>query len=70
MHLRDFGGERTGLMKGEAVLNCLSVSLNYSSWHSDDGTTYAMAVGLGICRMDSRALSDHKRHLHSEHVLL
>ncbi len=42
----DFGGERTGLMKAEAILNCLSFSLSHSSWNADDGTTYAMAVDV------------------------
>jgi hypothetical protein len=42
----DFGGERTRLMKAEAVLHCLTVSLNYSSWYPVDGTTYAMAVDV------------------------
>jgi hypothetical protein len=37
----DFGGERTGLMKAAAVLDCLSDSLNHSCW---DRSTYAMAV--------------------------
>jgi hypothetical protein len=39
----DFGGERTSLMKAGAVLDCLSDSLNHSSW---DRTTYAMAVDV------------------------
>ena len=42
----DFGGERTGLMKAEAVLHCVTVSLNYSSWYPVDGTTYSMAVDV------------------------
>jgi hypothetical protein len=37
----DFGGERSGLMKAGAVLDCLSDSLNHSCW---DRSTYAMAV--------------------------
>ena len=42
----DFGGERNTLMRAEAVLACLSVSLNYYGWSGDDGTTYAMAVDV------------------------
>ena len=42
----DFGSERTRLMQAEAVLHCLTVSLNYSSWYPVDGTTYAMAVDV------------------------
>ena len=42
----DFGGERAGLMKAEAVLHCLTVSLNYSSWYPVDGTAYATAVDI------------------------
>ena len=42
----DFEGERTRLMKAEAVLHCLTVSLNYSSWYPVDGTTYSMAVDV------------------------
>lgn len=42
----DFEGERTRLMKAEAVLHCLTVSLNYSSWYPADGTTYSMAVDV------------------------
>lgn len=42
----DFGGERAGLMKAEAVLNCLSFALSYSSWNAADGTTYGMAVDV------------------------
>lgn len=42
----DFGGERSTLMKAEAVLACLSVSLNYYGWNADDGTMYAMAVDV------------------------
>ena len=42
----DFGGERSRLLKAEAVLHCLTVSLNYSSWYPVDGTTYAMAVDV------------------------
>src|SRR5262245_30767442 len=42
----DFGRERTTLMKAEAVLACLNVALNYSSWNGDDGTTHAMAVDV------------------------
>lgn len=37
----DFGGERTGLMKAGAVLDCISDSLNHSCW---DKSMYAMAV--------------------------
>jgi hypothetical protein len=37
----DFGGERAGLMKAGAVLDCLSDSLNHSCW---DRSTYAMVV--------------------------
>jgi hypothetical protein len=33
-------------MKAEAVLHCLTVSLNYSSWYPVDGTTYSMAVDV------------------------
>ena len=44
--LEDFEGERTRLMKAEAVLHCLTVSLNYSSWYPVDGTTYSMAVDV------------------------
>src|SRR5262245_20158962 len=40
----DFGGERAILMKAEAVLACLSVSLNYYGWSGDDGTLYAVAT--------------------------
>ena len=42
----DFEGERTRLMKAEAVLHCLTVSLNYSSWYPVDGTTYSAAVDV------------------------
>lgn len=42
----DFEGERARLMKAEAVLHCLTVSLNYSSWYPVDGTTYSMAVDV------------------------
>ena len=42
----DFGSERSRLLKAEAVLHCLTVSLNYSSWYPVDGTTYAMAVDV------------------------
>jgi hypothetical protein len=42
----DFGSERTCLMKAEAVLHCLAVSLNYSSWYPVDGTTYSAAVDV------------------------
>lgn len=42
----DFEGERTRLMKAEAVLHCLTVSLNYSSWYPVDGTTYSIAVDV------------------------
>jgi hypothetical protein len=42
----DFGGERAILMKAEAVLACLSVSLNYYGWSGDDGTLYAMATDV------------------------
>jgi hypothetical protein len=42
----DFGDERSRLMKAEAILNCLSFTLNYSSWNSADGTTYGMAVDV------------------------
>lgn len=38
---QDFGGERSGLMKAGAVLDCISDSLNHSCW---DRRTYAMAV--------------------------
>jgi hypothetical protein len=43
---KDFEGERTRLLKAEAVLHCLTVSLNYSSWYPVDGTTYSMAVDV------------------------
>ena len=42
----DFGGERAILMKAEAVLACLSVSLNYYGWSGDDGTLYAVATDV------------------------
>lgn len=42
----DFGGERARLMKAEAVLNCLSFTLSYSSWNAADGTTYGMAADV------------------------
>ncbi len=42
----DFGGERARLMKAEAILNCLSFTLNYSSWNAADGTTYGMAADV------------------------
>ena len=42
----DFGGERTILMKAEAVLACLSVSLNYYGWSGDESTTYAVATDV------------------------
>lgn len=42
----DFGGERARLMKAEAILNCLSFTLSYSSWNSADGTTYGMAADV------------------------
>lgn len=42
----DFGGERAALMKAEAVLACLSVSLNYYGWCGDDGTLYAVAADV------------------------
>jgi hypothetical protein len=42
----DFGGERARLMKAEAVLNCLSFTLNYSSWNAADGTTYGIAADV------------------------
>ena len=42
----DFGGERAILMKAEAVLACLSVSLNYDGWSGDDGTLYAVATDV------------------------
>jgi hypothetical protein len=42
----NFGGERAILMKAEAVLACLSVSLNYYGWSGDESTTYAVATDL------------------------
>jgi hypothetical protein len=42
----DFGGERAILMKAEAVLACLSVSLNYYGWSGDESTTYAVATDV------------------------
>jgi hypothetical protein len=42
----DFGGERAILMKAEAVLACLSVSLNYYGWSGGDGTLYAVATDV------------------------
>jgi hypothetical protein len=33
-------------MKAEAVLACLSASLNYYGWSGDDGTAYAMAANV------------------------
>lgn len=42
----DFGGERATLMKAEAVLACLSVSLNYLGWSGDDGTLHAVAADV------------------------
>jgi hypothetical protein len=42
----DFAGERKRLMKAEALLHCLTVSLNYSSWYPVDGTTYSVAVDV------------------------
>jgi len=44
--LEDFGGERAILIKAEAVLACLSVSLNYYGWNGDDGTLYAVATDV------------------------
>lgn len=41
-----FGGERAILMKAEAVLACLSVSLNYYGWSGDESTTYAVATDV------------------------
>lgn len=43
---QDFGGERAIFMKAEAVLACLSVSLNYCGWSGDDGTLYAVATDV------------------------
>lgn len=42
----DFGSERAGLMKAEAILNRLSFAPSYSSWNAADGTTYGMAVDI------------------------
>jgi hypothetical protein len=42
----DFGGERAILRKAEAVLACLSVSLNYYGWSGEDGTLYAEATDV------------------------
>lgn len=57
----DFGAERATLLKAEAVLACLSVSLNYYGWSGDDGTTYAMAADVarrlvqqGMDRLEQR----------------
>jgi hypothetical protein len=57
----DFGGERATLLKAQAVLACLSVSLNYYGWSGDDGTTYAMAADVarelvqeGMDRLEQR----------------
>lgn len=60
----DFGGERAILMKAEAVLACLSVSLNYYGWNGDESTTYAVAtdVARDLLRqgMDRLELRDRK----------
>lgn len=57
----DFGAERATLLKAEAVLACLSVSLNYYGWSGDNGTTYAMAADVarelvqeGMDRLEQR----------------
>ena len=42
----DFGRERVTLLKAEAVLACLNVSLNYYGWSADDGTVYAVAADV------------------------
>jgi hypothetical protein len=61
----DFGGERAILMKAEAVLACLSVSLNYYGWSGDESTTYAVATDLARDLvqqgMDRLELRDRKR---------
>lgn len=61
----DFGSERTCLMKAEAVLHCLTVSLNYSSWYSVDGTTYSAAVDVArdLVRESMDRLEQHDRKI-------
>jgi hypothetical protein len=68
--IEDFGGERAILMKAEAVLACLSVSLNYYGWNGDDGTLYAVATdvardlvhqGMGRLELRDRQLETGKR---------
>ena len=64
---KDFGNERDSLMKAEAVLVCLSVSLNYYGWGEDDGTTYATAVDVarGLVQESMDRLEQRDRQIES-----